>query len=165
MKKLVSLVVVLVLVSSVALATTVSFDFSGLSLAQLVEVQQQLTMAMWATEEWQEVEVPQGIWVVGEDIPAGTWTVKCADVGRDSYMMKECDLSWGESLSDNGQSIKWQGRHDFANIYNPNSEHYDEGEATEYTFTVQDGDYIIIESAYNRAVFTPYAGKPILGFK
>lgn len=165
MKKLVALVVALILVSSVALATTVSFDFSGLSLAQLIEVQQQLTMAMWATEEWQEVEVPQGVWIVGEDIPAGTWTVRCADIGRNSYMMRKCDFSWGESLSDNGQYIKWQGRHDSANIYNPNHEDYDEGEATEYTFTVQDGDYIIIDSAYNKAIFTPYAGKPTLGFK
>ena len=165
MKKLVALVVALILVSSVALATTVSFDFSGLSLAQLIEVQQQLTMAMWATEEWQEVEVPQGVWVVGEDIPAGTWTVRCADIGRDSYMMKECDLSWGEYLADDGPYIKRSGRWDKAIIYNPNNKDYDEGRLTEYTFTVKEGDYIVIDNYYNRAVFSPYAGKPALGFK
>ena len=165
MKKLAALVVALILVSSVAFATTVSFDFSGLSLAQLIEVQQQLTMAMWATEEWQEVEVPQGVWVVGEDIPAGTWTVRCADIGRSSYMMRKCDFSWGEHISDDGHYIEWNGRWDSADIYNPYNEDYDEGQATEYTFTVQDGDYIVIDGDYNKAVFTPYAGKPALGFK
>ena len=40
-----------------------------------------------------------------------------------------------------------------------------EGYLTEYTFTVKDGDYIVINDAYNKAVFTPYAGKPSLGFK
>lgn len=165
MKKLTALLLALALISGIALASAVSFDFSGLSLAQLTEVQKQLTAAMWATEEWQEVTVPQGVWVVGEDIPAGTWTVRCADLGRDSYMLQECVLSWGEHLTDDGQSIHWKGRWDDAHIYNPNSKHYSEGRLTEYTFTVVDGDYIVIDDAYNKAVFTPYAGKPSLGFK
>jgi hypothetical protein len=74
-------------------------------------------------------------------------------------------LEWGEYLTENGRSIKWKGRWDNVNIYNPNNEHYSNGRITEYTFTVQDGDYIVIKDGYAPAVFTPYAGKPDLGFK
>ena len=47
---------------------------------------------------------------------------------------------------------------------NPEYKYYEyDGSITEYSFSVQDGDYIIIDDA--PAVFTPYQGKPSLGFK
>lgn len=153
----------ILLLTGIALAEGI--DLSGLTYEELVALKDQINLAIWNSSEWQEVTVPQGVWKVGEDIPAGTWTVRCADTARDSYMMNECDLSWGEQLSENGQSIAWKGRYDLVTLYNPNNEHYNEGELTEYTFTVQEGDYIIIDNSYNCAVFIPYAGKPSLGFK
>lgn len=141
-------------------------DLSGMSLADLIALREQITMAMWQTDEWQEVTVPQGVWKVGEDIPAGTWTVRCADIGRTDYMLRYCDLEWGESLHESGRYVNWRGRYDTnIEIYNPNHKEYKGGHMTEYILTVKDGDYIIISGNYNQAVFTPYAGKPALGFK
>ena len=159
-----------VIAISVALSCTLGLceekiDLSGLSYDELVALKDRINLAIWNSEDWQEVTVPQGVWKVGEDIPAGTWTVRCADIGRDGYMMRECDFSWGENLAKNGLAVEWKGRYDLVTIYNPNNEYYKEGYLTEYTFTVQNGDYIIIDGAYNKAVFTPYAGKPSLGFK
>ena len=141
-------------------------DLSNMSYGQLVILKNLINKAMWESREWQEVTVPQGIWVVGEDIPAGTWTVKCADVGRTNYMLQYCDIEWGESLHESGRYVNWQGRYDTnIHIYNPNHKEYEGGHITEYTLTVKDGDYIIISNTYNQAVFTPYSGKPSLGFK
>jgi hypothetical protein len=49
--------------------------------------------------------------------------------------------------------------------YNPNNINYKGGNATSVTITVKNGDFISIGNAYNCAVFTPYTGKPDLGFK
>jgi len=163
MKRILALV--LVLISMVGIVSAETIDLSSMSFDDLVALKDQINIAIWNSQEWQEVTVPQGVWKVGEDIPAGTWTVKCADIGRNSYMMKECDFSWGEYLSEGGQNIRWGGRYDSVIIYNPHHEDYKEGQLTEYTFTVEDGDYIVIDAAYNKAVFTPYNGKPSLGFK
>ena len=166
MKKLLCFVIAI----SVALSCTLGLceekiDLSGLSYDELVALKDRINLAIWNSENWQEVTVPQGVWKVGEDIPAGTWTVRCADIGRDGYMMSECDLSWGARLREDGTQIDWRWQNDSVIIYNPNSKYYMEGYLTEYTFTVKDGDYIVINGAYNKAVFTPYAGKPSLGFK
>lgn len=139
-------------------------DISGLSYDQLIALKNRINLAIWECEEWQEVTVPQGLWEVGKDIPAGTWTVRCADTGRKSYLLKSCKLEWGDTLDANGQGVAWSRRYDHVEVYNPYSDDY-EGEVTEYTFTVQAGDYIYIDPFYNKAVFTPYTGKPDLGFK
>lgn len=135
-------------------------DLSGMSYDELVALKDQINLAIWDSEEWQEVTVPQGIWVVGEDIPAGTWTVKCLD---DAYRTEIC---WGDVLTEDGTSVRNKNRGDiFIYIYNPNHGLYDTGEPTEYTFTLQDGDYVEVAYDEDAAVFTPYAGKPSLGFK
>lgn len=138
----------------------------GLSYEELIARKNQINLAIWRSQEWQEVTVPQGTWKVGEDIPAGTWVVKCADMGRTNYMLRYCEIQWGESLHKSGQYVNWSGRYDTnINIYNPNHRDYETGLMTEYILTVEDGDYIIISGTYNQAVFTPYTGKPSLGFK
>lgn len=139
-------------------------DLSGMSFAELVALKERINLAMWECDEWQEVVVPQGLWVVGKDIPAGTWTVRCLDTGRKSYLLKSCELEWGDTLDASGQKVAWSRRHESVKIYNPYNNEY-KGETTEYTFTVQEGDYIYIDTLYNKAVFTPYTGKPDLGFK
>lgn len=161
MKRLLSALVLLAMVSC---ACAENIDLTGLSYVELVVLKARINLAMWESEEWQEVTVPHGLWVVGKDIPAGTWTVKCADTGRKSYMLKSCKFEWGDTLDDDGQGVAWSRRYDSVNIYNKFSDDYN-GEITEYTLTVREGDYIYIDPLYNKAVFTPYAGKPSLGFK
>lgn len=142
-----------------------SINLSNMSFDELVALKDQINLAIWNSQEWQEVTVPHGVWKVGEDIPAGTWTVRCADTSQSQMMLAECKLEWGEGLKDNGKSVLFSGRWDKVSIYNPNNKYYKEGQLTEYILTVQEGDYVIINDAYNVAVFTPYSGKPSLGFK
>lgn len=145
---------------SVSFSFAETIDLSKLSYDELVALKDQINLAIWNSQEWQEVTVPQGVWKVGEDIPAGTWTVTCDDSWRYSR------IYWGELLADNGQEIvfAYDMRYDYRSVYNPYHKHYEVGDGeTSYTFTVRDGDYIVIEKA--PAVFTPYAGKPSLGFK
>lgn len=115
-------------------------------------------MHIWECEQWQEVEVPQGVWIVGEDIPAGKWTVKCG--GETGYVI----ISWGEFLEDNEEDIRPRGRYSTGNwVYNKSWYLYKKGQMTEYTFTVKDFDYIVIRNGL--AVFTPFVSNPDLGFK
>ena len=159
MKKLVALVLAIVLSAGIALAEGI--DLSGMSYDELVALKDRINLAMWQSEEWQEVTVPQGVWKVGEDIPAGHWTVKCTS----ERGVKQTRINWGEKLDSDGNSIAWNGRHSILNdVNNTNYKYYEyDGELTEYSFEVFDGDYIVIEKA--PAVFTPYQGKPSLGFK
>lgn len=157
MKKL--LVVVLVLALLIPTAIAESVDLSGLSFAELVALRDRINLAIWQADEWQEVTVPQGVWKVGEDIPVGHWTVKCAAGWR------RTEVNWGEKLSESGESISWKGRNSVYNtVYNPDHKYYEPGDGiTEYSFEAVDGDYIVIDNG--DAVFMPYAGKPSLGFK
>ena len=162
MKKVLAILAALVLASAAAVAEV---DLSGMSFQELVALKDQINLAIWSSNEWQEVVVPQGVWKVGEDIPAGKWTIRCADVNRKNYMMKECDFKWGDQLSESGTSIAWSGKHDDSAVYNPNHEFYEQGQQTEYTWEAENGQYFIVSDAYAPALFSPYSGKPSLGFK
>lgn len=58
-----------------ALAAPQTIDWETMSYDEWVVLKDQLLLAMWASEEWQEVAVPQDVYPVGEDIPAGHWTL------------------------------------------------------------------------------------------
>lgn len=158
--RILSLLFALVL-STFTFASAENIDLSGMTYVELVALKDQINLAIWNSQEWQEVTVPQGVWKVGEDIPAGMWTVKCAEGGF------RCEISWGAILAEDGESIEWSGRSSLYNyVYNPNQKWYKPGEhMVEYTFTVEIGDYIVVDMDESQALFTPYAGKPDLGFK
>ncbi len=50
-------------------------NLSGYSYEQLIELQKQVNKEIMSRPEWKEVTVPVGTWKVGEDIPAGTYSV------------------------------------------------------------------------------------------
>lgn len=169
MKKLFALaLIVCLLVSVSALAeTTFRFEIDGLkdlTFKELVAAKQaliqQIDQMIMNHEDWQAVEVPQGVWCVGEDIPAGKWTVKCAEPWRYT------DISWGTDLREDGESISWtSSRYSAINyIYNANHARYKKDDGiTEYTFEAKTGEYIVVDGG--SAIFSPYIGKPSLGFK
>lgn len=163
MKKIVRILSLLLalLLSTFAFAAAETIDLSGMTYEELVALKDQINLAIWNSQEWQEVTVPQGVWKVGEDIPAGTWTVRCAEGGA------RCEISWGAILDEDGESIVWTGRSSLYNyVYNPEHHWYEPGKhMVEYTFTVEIGDYIVVHMDESQALFTPYAGKPDLGFK
>ena len=145
--------------SAVALSAA-DIDLSGLSYDELVALKDRINLAIWECEEWQEVTVPQGVWVVGEDIPAGKWTIKCVDGAF------RTEICWGDYLSDDGVSVSNKNRGEkYVYISNPDHKWYEVGDMTEYTVSLQAGDYVEVAHDEDAAVFMPYAGKPSLGFK
>ena len=151
------IICILLLVCITSFASAESIDISGLSYEELVALKEKINLAIWNSKEWQEVIVPQGIWKVGEDIPAGSWTVRCAAAFT-------AVIEFGPDLDETGNDIKYQTRRGRCTIESPEYRHYKEHVSIEeYSFTVYDGEYIQIVNC--DVIFTPYSGKPDLGFK
>lgn len=161
MKRILAVSLALVLLCSCALA---EIDLSSYSFEELAALRDQCQLEMMKRDAWQEVTVPQGLWEVGVHIPAGTWVIRCADIGRDSYLLAECDIRWGKGKPNNDNFWDYSNNKGEAEIFNPNNENY-EGQTSEYIVELAAGDFIFIEPEYNKAVFTPYTGAPSFGFK
>ena len=155
MKRILALV--LVLTSMVGIVSAETIDLSGMSFDELVALKDQINLAIWNSQEWQEVEVPKGVWIVGQDIPAGKWTIKASD-GATTYVY------WGDALDETGTNLSWNGRfYESECIYSTSYRYYEKGETSEVTWDLKEGQYFIVENGI--ALFTPYHGKPSLGFK
>ena len=155
MKKLIA---VFLLLLALPFAAQADVDLSGMSYDELVALSDQINLAMWNSQEWQEVEVPQGIWLVGEDIPEGHWTIKPVD-GVYAY------ITYGNILEDNKKEVSYKSKDYYSeNIVSAASGTYDEGEdLQQIDIDAKSGSYIEISSG--NVIFTPYSGKPKLGFK
>ena len=150
MKRVFVLVLALLMVGAVALAEV---DLSGMTFDELVALKEQINLAIWNCQEWQEVEIPVGVWRVGEDIPAGHWTISPAG---DRY----CSFEIGTELSETGKSIDlFKSSYWFGDGVKKNSD--SSQDHIDYDF--KEGDYFIVDD-YS-VIFTPYTGKPSLGFK
>ena len=155
MKKLISLLLTLCILLVPVLSLADSIDLSGMSLADLVKLQEQVTMAMWRTEEWQEVTVPAGLYTVGVEIPAGKWTITATP----NASMEQVEI--GSKLDDTGMGISWGGSYESNYLYGKQSWAYDESKMNSWDVTLTDGLYINLAAAM---IFTPYAG-PSFSFK
>ena len=126
----------------------------GKNYDELVALKNQINMAIWNSAEWQEVEVPQGVWEVGADIPAGKWTILPGASGNTFVKV-------GTEIKDGGTDVSSKSS---AAIRNDNYKYYKpESDLTSWTYDFQNGEFVKID--YGSAIFTPYAGKPSLGFK
>ena len=153
MKKLICIMIALM----IPVAAFAEVDLSGMSYDELVQLKDQVSLAIWESEEWQEVEVPAGVYTVGEDIPAGKWTIKAADG-------ISVTIEWGDLLDDSGVALSWDGKFmEYEYLRSENNKYYEKGDKTEITWDIKDGQYILVDDGI--AVFMPYAGKPSLGFK
>lgn len=155
MKRALAAVAALVLLLALAPAAFADVDLSGMTFDELVALKDQINLAIWNSAEWQEVEVPQGVWQVGADIPAGKWTIK---VNSGHYSI----ISIGPKLNDTKTGLAYPYKA-AQMVYNPNYHLYTAGKQTEWTVDFVEGDYVFVDD--EPAVFTPYAGKPFLGFK
>lgn len=154
MKKFLILIVAVCMMISCAAAE--SIDLSGMSFDELVALKQKINLAIWSCQEWQEVTVPEGLYVVGEDIPEGTWTIKAA---TDHFTV----IKFGDKLEENGIEVAYSNKYGSGEAYSKASRSYRESDPLEFTFTAKKGDYVQVD--YAPALFTPFAGKPDLGFK
>ncbi len=168
MKKLIAiLLAVLTLGSASALAqvsdtnqSSAAIDLSGMSYDELVALKDQINLAMWESEDWQEVTVPQGVYEVGADIPAGHWTIKASET--DSYA--SAYIKCGKTLDETKKDLEWDDYYVSESLVNEKSKGYNETtDKTETDLELEKGMYVVVE--YSSVVFTPYSGKPSLGFK
>ena len=77
MKKLFALLLALALCASAAFADGI--DLSGMTFEELLDLQARVNDALWAADGWKHVKVPSGYYEIGVDIPAGRYTVTCAN--------------------------------------------------------------------------------------
>lgn len=157
MKKLVSLFLAVVLVLP-ALALADLPDLSGMSYDELVQLKDKINLAMWNSQEWQEVTVPIGVWTVGEDIPVAHWSISLSpDSSAKWAVIKYCDML-DASGTDSGNMFDCK-IYAYLDVASPDNDRYPQT----IDLNLVPGTYIIIENG--SVVFTPYSGKPDLGFK
>lgn len=122
-----------------------SADFAGMSLDELIDLRDQIQRAMWETDEWQSVQVPEGVYEIGVDIPVGHWNIAVAG--------STC-VKWGAELDEYGVDIVYRSEIDCVDKWeDPKS----------VNWNLAEGTYLYISG--KPVVFTPYAGKTDLGFR
>ena len=72
MKKLIAIILILCLFPVIALADV---DLASMSFDELRSLQIALNEEIVTRPEWKEVTVPGGTWIVGKDIPAGSYSL------------------------------------------------------------------------------------------
>lgn len=76
MRRLFALVLVSILMFC-SVATAESIDLTSLSFEELIALRQEIDLLLFASDEYKNVPVPAGDYVIGEDIPAGVYTLEC----------------------------------------------------------------------------------------
>ena len=92
MRKLVSILLSVIILSSFSFAFA-EVNLKELSYDELIEIQNSLMAEIMSRPEWKSVEVPQGHWRVGEDIPEGTYSIRA---GKSSAYLR----IWGAEYED-----------------------------------------------------------------
>lgn len=130
----ITIVTIFILIASFALQSALAdVDLSGMSFDELVALRNQIDQAIWASDGWQEVEVPSGVYIIGEDIPEGRWSIKCNGKGGGIYTLYPDK----ESYLDNGLgyiAMKFFNGEDIMNVILDNGQ-YLELSASTYTFS------------------------------
>ena len=144
MKKVISFVLCLTLCCSVALAEV---DLSGMSFDELVALKDQLNLAIWKSQEWQEVTVPAGLYQIGRDIPAGRWVIKPAE----GFTAR---VSYGARLTKD--KMDFDGMYSYEQITSPKDSYSRYNNIESVTLDLQDGYYIMIQDS--KVVFEPFSG-------
>lgn len=138
-------------------AAEMSIELADLPLEMLVALRDQINLAIWNSQEWQEVTVPAGVWVIGKDIPEGHWTIKTAIESDYQFIyyfdkLDPTGLDADYSSYVFMQQIVSQDLADSGLVASPAS----------FSIDMKDGWYIKTTGAM---IFTPYAGKPDFIFK
>lgn len=139
-----------------ALSDPETVDLAAMSLQELAELQHRVELAMFASKEWQSVEVPEGAYRIGDQIPAGTWTLTPTPGLYSSIKIVDKVNETGTRRADDGKTLLYQV------IAHKDSFMAEDYPATSYTLTLTDGLYLIIEDG--PVIFTP-AGTPSFTFK
>ena len=156
MKRLITAILILALaLPAVALADLP--DISGLSYEELLQLKEQINLAMWNSQKWQKVLVPKGVWEIGVDIPEGYWTM--TPNGSHVGMYLYCDTLDSTKAKASDDCDIWDAY--YVSTEKSGSNWKDSEYLHELSLDMEAGMYIIIPCD---TYFTPYAGKPDLGF-
>ena len=146
MKKLIAMILILAMLLPAAALADLP-DISGLSFDELIELKQKIDLALWDSEEWQEVKVPIGVWKIGEDIPAGHWTITAAKADDYFFIGYGSKLNATETEIDGDSIDGWWG---ISSDYSDSSMH-------RLDIVLSEGYYLQLGHTAN---FVPYTGKP-----
>lgn len=153
MKKLIAL---LLLLLALPVCAQADVDLSGMSFDELVLLRDQINLAIWNSQEWQEVTVPQGVWQVGVDIPEGHWTIKAAAGAK-------CFVKYGGTLDETGKNLNFRDQDFYEYLTSETYSYYDaNSDLAQVDVKAENGHYFIVDSG--SALFMPYTGKQPLGF-
>ena len=152
MKRFVCLLLALVLFPLVSLADLP--DISGLSYDELVQLKDQINLAMWNSQEWQKIIVPAGTWKIGEYIPAGHWSISIVDHGITTVW-------YCEQVDELGDPVCWGAKYKYKKVASTDFKAFNETYDHVIDFDTVDGWYLIFDKA---VTFTPFAGYPDFGF-
>lgn len=146
MKKLLTIILILALILPAA-ALAEDNEFMGMSFIELMEKLGKVERALWASDEWKSVDVPAGVYKIGEDIPAGHWTITAAKADDYFFIGYGSKLNATETEIDGDSIDGWWG---ISSDYSDSSMH-------RLDIVLSEGYYLQLGHTAN---FVPYTGKP-----
>lgn len=150
MKKIAAFLCLFLLAFSTACA---EIDISGLSFDDLLKLRDRCQVAMMESDEWQEVDVPQGVYKIGTDIPAGKWTIRISPDAWSAWG----DITYCSKLDSSGLEGDRKGKKYVYQQLSKDSSEYSAPEQID--INLERGYYLVI--GHSDVVFTPYAGKTL----
>ena len=146
------IIMIIAMATASALAAPETVDLASMSLEDLQALQLRVLEAMWQTDAWQFVEVPEGAY----EIPAGKWTLTAREGEYASIKVVSKLNTTGTREANNAQTYAYQV------IASVSSFMHDDYPSESFTLTLAEGMFLIIEDA--PVIFTPPAG-PAFTFK
>ena len=150
MKRLLTAILILAMLLPAAALSDLP-DISWLSYEELIQLKEQITLAIWDMQEWHDVVVPAGFYVVGEDIPAGHWTIKYSP---GEYSLVEYFLTTdatGKRPADIMTDYYYEGVCDPTNIMASSYK------LKEFDLDLKAGYHVVIN--YGSVIFTQFTGR------
>ena len=146
MKRVVFAVLVSLAVFLFCFSSFAEYDnpFENLTFDQLIYVRQYLDDYIFSRPEFKKVTVPEGIYKIGSDIPAGEYEIFSLPDSQTSVVYFDKLNELGSSHSDDAV-YQWEVISDIDGLG-----------AKSYHFTFADGNYVKI--SIGSAVFTTYIG-------
>ena len=130
-------------------------DLSGMSFDELLALKEQVNAALWASDEWEEVTVPAGVYEIGRDIPAGHWTIRPVDG-------ETARVYWGSELDESKTEIPTLSLYTYEQVTSPWDSYAKYNNIESVSWDLLDGSFIVAKDS--AVVFSPFAGLD-LGFK
>lgn len=126
-------------------------DLSGLSFQELLALSEQVNLALWQSDEWQEVTVPAGMYKIGEAIPAGKWVITAAP-GQSVF------IEYGDAVNNAKTEMDAykSSFYEHSIVTAPDHWYYSHSQVSSMTYELIDGAFILFEEG--SVVFTPFAG-------